>query len=84
MNIAEQFVVFFMSWWIVLLMILPIGIKSAEESGETIMPGNDRGAPTKPRILLKMGITTLIAALIWLLFRLADKYNLITVKDFYN
>ena len=84
MNVAEQFVVFFMSWWIVLLMVLPIGVRSHEEAGEDVEPGNDPGAPTNPRLVRKLIITTVIAATIWLIFRLIDKYNLITVRDFYN
>lgn len=84
MNIAEQFVVFFMSWWIVLLMVLPLGVQSVEEAGENVVPGTDRGAPAKPRMLRKIALTTVIAALIWLIFRMIDKYNLITVRDFYN
>lgn len=84
MTTTEQIVVFFMSWWIVLLMVLPFGAQTVEEAGETLAPGIERGAPARPRLLLKMGITTLITLGISLLFWIADKYNLVTLKDFYN
>jgi predicted secreted protein len=84
MNVAEQIVIFLVSWWLVFLMALPIGAKSVEEAGEEVIPGTISSAPARPRIWLKMGITTLIALAILVLFRTAYKYNWVTVKDFYN
>lgn len=84
MNIAENIVVFLVSWWMVLFIVLPIGVRTSEEAGEEIVPGTAHSAPAHPRILLKMGITTVGAAVIWFLFWLADRYDLVTARDFYS
>jgi predicted secreted protein len=59
--------VFVTIWFTVLFAVLPIGIRSQAESGE-IVPGSDPGAPTSPRLLLKAGITTLVAAVMFVIF----------------
>lgn len=84
MNIGANIVVFLVSWWLVLFIVLPIGVRTSEESGEEIVPGTVHSAPARPRILFKMGITTVGAAVIWFLFWLADHYDLVTARDFYS
>tara|TARA_A100001037_G_scaffold301303_1_gene330506 strand:- start:16048 stop:16293 length:246 start_codon:yes stop_codon:yes gene_type:complete len=47
-------------WWLVLFTTLPFGVK-ASESPEA---GMEPGAPEKPRMWIKAGITTVVAAVI--------------------
>ena len=84
MDIAKNLVVFFISWWLILFMVLPFGVRTAEEEGTEVEPGTVPSAPVRPRLLMKAGITTLLAALVWLAFWLVNHYNLITVQDFYR
>lgn len=58
--------VFVILWWLVFFMSLPIGARSYHEAGEKTEVGNVESAPMKPRVLLKAGISTLIAAVLWL------------------
>jgi predicted secreted protein len=51
-------------WWIVIFAVLPFGVTHAEEGD----PGHAAGAPANPRLLLKVGITTVISLVIWLGF----------------
>lgn len=73
MNWVSGIVVYVVLWWLVFFMTLPFGVKSPHEVGEVVEPGHSDGAPVKPQLLLKAGITTAIAAILW-----AVAYYLIT------
>jgi predicted secreted protein len=55
-------IVYVLVWWITLFAVLPLWVTPAEPDD----PGHAAGAPQQPRLLLKMAITTVVAALIWL------------------
>ncbi|MDE2017200.1 MAG: DUF1467 family protein, partial [Hyphomicrobiales bacterium] len=42
---------YFTTWWIVLFAVLPFGVRSQHEAGETPAPGVDPGAPVAPLLL---------------------------------
>jgi predicted secreted protein len=52
-------VVFAIVWWLILFMVLPFGAAPPDE----IEPGMATSAPAKPRMALKLAITTVLAAL---------------------
>jgi predicted secreted protein len=52
-------VVFAIVWWLVLFMVLPFGAAPPAE----VEPGMATSAPARPRLVVKMAITTLLAAL---------------------
>ncbi|HAQ33787.1 MAG: hypothetical protein CMF74_16535 [Maricaulis sp.] len=58
-------VVFLITWWIVVFMILPIGIRSQQETGEMVQ-GTDPGAPSVANLKRKAWQTTVAASVIWL------------------
>ena len=60
MNIASLIVVYVILWWLVFFMALPWGVRRTEAPED----GHDPGAPSNPRLWLKAGITTAIAALL--------------------
>jgi len=55
-------VVYVIVWWMVLFAVLPWGNRPPEAPE----PGHATSAPEKPRLLLKFGVTTLIATVIFL------------------
>ncbi len=62
-------ITFVLVWWLVLFMVLPFGAAPPED----VEPGMAASAPAKPRIGLKLAITTVIAALLAsAIFWLAD------------
>ena len=61
MNPVSAVVVFIVIWWLVLFMVLPFGIRRPENP----QPGDDAGAPANPRLLLKAGVTTVIAVIVF-------------------
>ena len=52
--------VFAIVWWLILFMVLPFGAAPPEK----VEPGMATSAPAKPRIPLKLAITTVLAALV--------------------
>lgn len=70
-------VVYLLLWWLALFTVLPWGVRPADHPEE----GHDSGAPVDPRLKQKFLITTVIAAIIWLVV-----YGLIKIDviDFYD
>ena len=64
--------IFLTIWWIVLFAILPLGVRSLHEDGET-PAGSDPGAPLAPMLLKKAAITTAIATVVFGVFLLIVK-----------
>lgn len=56
-------VVYLLIWWLALFAVLPIG---TEPNPEGDADTGWRGVPQQPRLLRKVLITTLVAAVIWL------------------
>jgi predicted secreted protein len=61
MGFATAIVVFVIIWWVVLFAVLPWGVRRPENPGQ----GHEPGAPVNPRMWLKAGVTTAIAAVLW-------------------
>jgi len=64
MNIVSIIVVFVISWWMVLFMVLPIGVHTSKNPEK----GHADSAPEKPHIGKKFLATTMIAITITVLF----------------
>ncbi|MEZ7863615.1 MAG: DUF1467 family protein [Rhodospirillales bacterium] len=62
MSLTEIVVVYIIIWWLVLFMVLPFGITRVDP--DTLLPGQDPGSPAKGRMVLKLGITSGIAAVL--------------------
>lgn len=56
--------VYIIIWWLVLFMVLPWGVRPIE--AEDVARGHASGAPQRPAILLKVALTSLAAAVLWL------------------
>ena len=55
--------VYVVLWWLVIFMVLPWGNRPIE--AEDVAKGHAPSAPKKPRMLIKMAVTTVIAGVIW-------------------
>ena len=64
MNWISAVAIYFIIWWIVLFMMLPIGVRSQVEDDDITL-GTEHGAPAKPRLLRKMLLTTIVSLLIY-------------------
>ncbi len=79
MSISEVFVVYVISWWMVLFMVLPFGIKRVDPA--TLLPGQDPGSPAKGRMVLKLVITSAIALVILGIYYLVSTSGLISFRE---
>ena len=66
MSISTIIAIYFLIWWLTLFAVLPWGVRNQEESGE-IAPGTDPGAPAIHRVWSKLGWTTLVATVIFVI-----------------
>lgn len=60
MNWFGTAVVFAIVWWLILFMVLPFGAAPPDE----VQPGMATSAPAKPRMAVKLAITTVLAVLV--------------------
>ncbi|NKB57061.1 MAG: DUF1467 family protein [Alphaproteobacteria bacterium] len=60
MGPVSGVVTYVVLWWLVFFMVLPWGVSRAENPE----PGHEVGAPDKPRLWLKVGVTTLVSAVL--------------------
>ena len=62
MNWFSALVLYILIWWVTLFAVLPIGTQAVQEADEAT---GWRGAPAAPRMWRKLGLTTLVATVIW-------------------
>ncbi|HMD64354.1 MAG TPA: DUF1467 family protein [Stellaceae bacterium] len=62
MGWVTGIIVYVLVWWITLFAVLPLWVTPAEPDD----PGHGAGAPQRPRLRLKMAVTSVVAAVIWL------------------
>jgi predicted secreted protein len=62
MGWVTGIVVYLLVWWVTLFAVLPLWVTPADSDD----PGYAAGAPARPRLLLKVAITTAVSAVIWL------------------
>jgi len=67
---------YFTIWWLVLLTVLPLGVRNPDEAGEDLPEGADPGAPVAPQLAKKAGLTTIIAAIVFGIVTLIAKFML--------
>lgn len=80
MSLMAGMAIYGVIWWTVLFAVLPFGIVSQHE-GEDAAPGTDPGAPIRTGLLRKVGITTIIAAFVWLFVAWIWIYEPISFDD---
>lgn len=73
--------IYIVLWWVVLFAVLPFGVRSQAESGD-IVPGSDPGAPAIPNLRAKLAWTTVVSAVIFLVFYAAYAWHLINIEKF--
>ncbi|WP_373088891.1 DUF1467 family protein [Sneathiella sp.] len=84
MSIAGGVVIFFISWFLVLFMVLPWGVRTQAEMGGEIEPGTVESAPAKSHIWLKFGITTLISLVILGIFWVVLDMQLFDIRAYFQ
>lgn len=82
MTIFTGIAIYLIIWWTVLFAVLPLGGKTYISEGiEPPVKGMDPGAPIEPRLKYKFVLTTLIAAVVWVLVWACIQFNWIKLPD---
>ena len=63
MGWATGIMVYVVLWWLAWFAVLPIGVRVPDQ----VPTGQATSAPENPRLMLKAGLATAIAALLWVL-----------------
>jgi len=62
MNWFTGVVLFVVLWWTALFAVLPIGTKPVAQADDT---SGWRGAPERPRLVMKVIVTTIVTCVLW-------------------
>lgn len=81
MTITAAAVLFAVIWFMTLLVVLPIRIKTQGDLGD-IVPGTHAGAPEEHHLKKKMWITTGISVVLWAIIAGIILSGVISVRDF--
>jgi predicted secreted protein len=80
MSVAFAIAIYVVIWWTVLFAILPIGVRTQGEDG-VVVPGTPASAPTQPRLMRVVVLTTLVSGLVFGSAWLAVRYGLIDLQQ---
>lgn len=81
MSITSALVLYAVIWFLTLLVVLPIQVKTQGDLGE-IVPGTHAGAPEVHHMKKKMWITTGVAFVLWIIIGGIILSGWISVSDF--
>ena len=76
MSVTLGIAIYIVIWWTVLFAVLPIGVRTQGEDG-AIVPGTPASAPSAPRLLRIVLLTTAISTLLFLLPWVVTRYGLV-------
>ncbi|MGI4878067.1 MAG: DUF1467 family protein [Janthinobacterium lividum] len=74
-------VIYILFWMLTLFAVLPFGVRTSAESGETLVPGQADSAPVRPMLRAKALWTTAISAVLFGLYYGNYVYGWITIAD---
>ena len=79
MSVPFAIAIYVVIWWTVLFAILPIGVRTQGEDG-TVVPGTPESAPTAPRLLRVVFLTTVVSAVVFGTLWAAVRYGVIDLE----
>ncbi len=80
MDVIGYSITFFVSWWLILFMVLPLGVTTHSESDEEITDGVEVGSPVNANMKHKFKLTTLITICFVIIVGIVDYLDLISIK----
>jgi len=79
MSLSFAIAIYVVIWWTVLFAILPIGVRTQGEDG-AIVPGTPESAPTRPRLIRVVLLTTIVSALVFGACWAAVRYGIVDLE----
>lgn len=80
MSVASALVLLLVIWFMTLLTLLPIRIRTQGEAGQ-VVPGTHPGSPERHHLKRKLLITTAVAAVLWVVIVAIVVTGTVTVRD---
>jgi len=77
MNWFTGLVAYIVLWWLALFAVLPLKVKVPDE----VPPGHATSAPENQHLLFKAGLTSVIAAVLWIVFYAIVVVDVFNLKD---
>ena len=65
MKIGTMLAIYFVVWWTVLFVVLPLRVRTQAEA-QSVVPGSEASAPEHPALAFKVVVTTVISAVVCL------------------
>lgn len=81
MNIYAIVAIYFLFWVMSALIILPIGLKTPDQTGEELIPGQADSAPTNYRPLRVALVATAVSLILFSLFYANYVHGWISTDD---
>ena len=81
MKFTSALAIYFLIWSLTLFAVLPIGVRTARESGGDTIPGQADSAPQSPDLLRKARLTTFISIILFAAFYANYINGWITMDD---
>lgn len=78
MSIPLSIAVYFVVWWTTLFAVLPIGVRTQQETGE-VVPGTPESAPAHFRVLRVLAINTVVATVVFAIIWVAIKQGWVPI-----
>ena len=79
MSVTMSIALYFIIWWVMLFAVLPLGVRTQGDIGETVQ-GTPDSAPVAPKALRIIGLNTVVATVVFALVWLAIRYKLIPLE----
>jgi predicted secreted protein len=79
MSVSLAIAIYVVLWWTVLFAVLPIGVRTQGEDGK-VVPGTPESAPSTPRLLRVVLVTTAVSALLFAAVWAAVRYGLLDLE----
>lgn len=80
MTIFNGLVLYAVLWFITLFVVLPLRLTTQSDTGQ-VVPGTHGSAPSDPQMRKRMGITTAISAVLWVIIAGIIISGIIAVED---
>ena len=80
MSYIGYSITFFVSWWLFLFMVLPLGVTTHSELDEDVEDGIEIGSPVQANIKKIMLMTTGITICFMIIVIIVDYFDLISIK----
>lgn len=79
MGWVSSLAVYAIIWWVCLFAVLPWGVHTISQ--EDVSRGHAESAPRRPRIVIKMAVTSVVAGLVWVVVYLALTRGWISYRE---